>query len=234
MLPTWNCLKLISEIMFSNPQKMWGALGWHEHCSQPTIGGRRNQCGRFGCVGRSLLHTQDVSCQAEGQVPSKWLGSFGVNQNLRCLLVEKRKASVFLVQKTWFASFLSSIPSSNWDFCVNKQIQPLTNSTFLRSFFLFPETNKHTNHGLLQLRSPPKSKSLFPPKPVWTEGTSPEKPWKTCVYSQTSQELKENLTDPNAPFGVDLLQLDMNFGGLRVLAIGFCWFRNCFLNFSCR
>lgn len=241
MLPTWNCLKLISEIMFSNPQKMWGALGWHEHCSQPTIGGRRNQCGRFGCVGRSLLHTQDVSCQAEGQVPSKWLGSFGVNQNLRCLLVEKRKASVFLVKKTWFASFLSSIPSIKLRFLCQQTDSAMTViQPFSGAFFFFQKPNRHkswASSAAFPSQNSPNHRFFFGfhQNRFGPRGQVPKNHEKPAFTPKNVvKELKENLTDPNAPFGVDLLQLDMNFGGLRVLAIGFCWFRNCFLNFSCR
>jgi len=44
-------------------------------------------------------------------------------------------------------------------------------------------------------------------------GQVPKNHEKPAFTPQNVQELKENLTDPNAPFGVDLLQLDMNFGG---------------------
>ena len=106
------------------------------------------------------------------------MGSFGVNQNLRCVLAEQRRPPFFWFKKM-VCSFLSSIPSSNSN-CVNKQIQPWLIQPFSGASF---SRNQQTNHGFLQL----------PP----------------CKLPNV-QELKENLTDPNAPFGVDLLQLDMS------------------------
>lgn len=138
------------------------------------------------------------------------MGVIWGEQNLRCVLVEKRKASVFVGSKNGSLHFLSSIPSSNSN-CVNKQMQPWQIQPFSGASF---SRNQHTNHGLLQL--PPlqniQNHLVFfvSTKLVWTEGLSR----KTLRLLPNVQELKENLTDPNAPFGVDLLQLDMNFWGI--------------------
>ena len=120
--------------------------------ASPQLAAAVTNAGGLGVWGGVLLHTQDVSCQAEGQVPSKWWGHLGWTK-ISDVFWRSKEGLRFFWFKKMVCSFLSSIPSSNSN-CVNKQIQPWLNSTFLGSFFFQKPTNKSWVSSTASVQTP--------------------------------------------------------------------------------